>query len=96
MIRPLHDNVVLKIVCAPREKMGSIFIPDASQEKPQEAEVVAVGPGRRDHKGRLWPCNVLVGETVTFSKYSGHEVTIDGEDLIIMRDADLLAVLPPL
>ncbi|MEG6510208.1 co-chaperone GroES [Methyloligella sp. 2.7D] len=91
--RPLHDRVVVRRVEEGEKTKGGIIIPDTAKEKPQEAEVVAVGPGARDEKGELQPLDVKVGDRVLFSKWSGTEVKIDGEDLLIMKESDILGVL---
>jgi chaperonin GroES len=91
--RPLHDRVVVRRIDAEEKTAGGIIIPDTAKEKPQEGEVVAVGPGARDDQGRLTPLDVQVGDRVLFGKWSGTEVKIDGEDLLIMKESDLMGVL---
>lgn len=91
--RPLHDRVVIKRVEGEEKTKGGIIIPDNAKEKPQEGEVVAVGPGGRDESGKLTPVDVKKGDRVLFGKWSGTEVKIDGQDLLIMKESDLLGVL---
>ena len=91
--RPLHDRVALRRVPFEEKTRGGIIIPDTAQEKPQEGEVVAVGPGTRDEKGKLLPPDVSVGDRVLFGKWSGTEVVIDGEDLLIMKETDIMGVI---
>ncbi len=91
--RPLHDRVVVKRVSAEEKTAGGIIIPDTAKEKPQEGEVVAVGPGARNEKGELVPLEVKVGDRVLFGKWSGTEVKIDGEELLIMKETDIMGIL---
>jgi chaperonin GroES len=91
--RPLHDRVVVRRIDAEQKTAGGIIIPDTAQEKPQQGEVVAVGPGARDESGKLIPLDVKVGDTVLFGKWSGTEVKIDGNELLIMKESDLMGVL---
>jgi chaperonin GroES len=91
--RPLHDRVVVKRVDAEARSAGGIIIPDTAQEKPSQGEIVAVGPGGRDESGKLIPIEVKVGERVLFGKWSGTEVKIDGEDLLIMKESDIMGVI---
>jgi chaperonin GroES len=91
--RPLHDRVVVRRIDAEQKTAGGIIIPDTAQEKPQQGEVVAIGPGARDENGKLAPLDVKVGDTVLFGKWSGTEVKIDGKELLIMKESDLLGVL---
>jgi chaperonin GroES len=91
--RPLHDRVVVKRIEEEAKTAGGIIIPDTAKEKPQQGEVVAVGPGARDESGKVVPLDVKVGERVLFGKWSGSEVKIDGEDLLIMKESDILGVL---
>jgi chaperonin GroES len=91
--RPLHDRVVIRRAEGDVKSKGGIIIPDNAKEKPQEGEVIAVGSGGRDEKGKLIPLDVKAGDTVLFGKWSGAEVKIDGEDLIIMKEADLMGVV---
>src|SRR6201982_3754326 len=91
--RPLHDRVMIRRVDPEGRTAGGIFIPDTAQEKPMEGEIVAVGPGARDEAGKLHPLDVKSGDRVLFGKWSGTEVKLDGEDLIIMKEADIMGVL---
>jgi chaperonin GroES len=91
--RPLHDRVVVKRVTADQKTAGGIIIPDTAQEKPSEGEVVAVGPGGRDETGKLIPIDLKVGDRVLFGKWSGTEVKIDGEDVLIMKESDIMGVI---
>jgi chaperonin GroES len=91
--RPLHDRVVIKRIDAEAKSAGGIIIPDTVKEKPGQGAVVAIGPGRRDESGKLIPIDLKVGERVLFGKWSGTEVKIDGEDLLIMRESDVMGVL---
>ncbi len=91
--RPLHDRVVVKRVDSEEKTKGGIIIPDTAKEKPQEGEVVAVGPGARDEAGKLVPLDVKTGDRVLFGKWSGTEVRIDGEDLLIMKESDIMGVI---
>ena len=90
--RPLQDRVVVKRVEEESKTAGGIIIPDTAKEKPQEAEVVAVGPGARDDKGALIAMDVKVGDRVLFGKWSGTEITLEGQDLLIMKESDILGV----
>ncbi|MGE0062939.1 MAG: co-chaperone GroES [Xanthobacteraceae bacterium] len=91
--RPLHDRVVVKRVTADEKTAGGIIIPDTAQEKPSQGEVIAVGPGGRDESGKLIPIDLKVGDTVLFGKWSGTEVKIDGQDLLIMKESDIMGVI---
>jgi len=91
--RPLHDRVVVKRIEQEAKTKGGIIIPDTAKEKPQEGEVVAVGPGARNESGELVPLDVKAGDRVLFGKWSGTEVKIDGDDLLIMKESDLLGVI---
>jgi len=91
--RPLHDRVVVKRVKEEEKTKGGIIIPDTAQEKPQEGEVIAVGPGARDEDGERIPLDVKVGDRILFGKWSGTEVKIDGEDLLIMKESDIMGVI---
>jgi chaperonin GroES len=91
--RPLGDRVLVRRVEEEAKTKGGIIIPDTAKEKPQEGEVVAVGPGQRDVDGKVTPLDVKVGERILFGKWSGTEVKIDGEDLIIMKESDILGVV---
>jgi len=92
-LRPLHDRLLVKRLEEKEPVQGSIIIPDTAKEKPQEAKVLAVGPGRVTDDGKLQPLDIKVGDTVVFGKYAGTEVKIDGEDLLIIREDDVLGVL---
>ena len=91
--RPLHDRIVVRRIEAQEKSAGGIIIPDTAKEKPQEGEVVAVGPGARDESGKLVALDVKAGDRVLFGKWSGTEVRIDGEDLLIMKESDIMGVL---
>ena len=91
--RPLHDRVVVRRIQADEKTKGGIIIPDTAKEKPQEGEVVAVGPGGRDEAGKLIPIDLKVGDKVLFGKWSGTEVKIDGVDLLIMKESDIMGVI---
>ncbi len=91
--RPLHDRVLVRRVEQDERTKGGIIIPDTAKEKPQEGEIVAAGPGARNDKGELVTLDVKVGDRVLFGKWSGTEVKIDGEDLLIMKESDLLGVI---
>jgi len=92
-LRPLHDRLLVKRLEDKEQVQGGIIIPDTAKEKPQEARVLAVGPGRVTDDGKLQPLDIKVGDTVVFGKYAGTEVKIDGEDLLIIREDDVLGVL---
>jgi len=91
--RPLHDRVLVRRVEAEEKTAGGIIIPDTAKEKPQEGEVIAVGQGARDETGKLVPLDVKKGDRILFGKWSGTEVKIDGEDLIIMKESDILGII---
>ena len=91
--RPLHDRVVVRRIEAEEKTKGGIIIPDTAKEKPQEGEVIAVGPGARDESGKLVPMDVKAGDRILFGKWSGTEVKIDGEDLLIMKESDIMGVI---
>jgi chaperonin GroES len=91
--RPLHDRVVLKRIKAEEKTSGGIIIPDTAKEKPQQGEVVAVGPGGRDEAGKLIPIDLKAGDRVLFGKWSGTEVKIDGVEYLIMKESDVMGVL---
>ena len=91
--RPLHDRVVVRRVESEEKTTGGVIIPDTAKEKPQEGEVVAAGPGARREKGELVPLELKAGDHVLFGKWSGTEVKIDGEDLLIMKESDVLGVI---
>ena len=91
--RPLHDRVVIKRIDADEKSKGGIIIPDTAKEKPMQGEVVAVGPGGRDEAGKLVPIELKAGDKVLFGKWSGTEVKLDGEELLIMKESDIMGVL---
>ena len=91
--RPLHDRVVVRRIDAEEKTKGGIIIPDTAKEKPQEGEIVAVGPGARDESGKVAALDVKAGDRVLFGKWSGTEVRIDGEDLLIMKESDIMGIL---
>ena len=91
--RPLHDRVVVKRIDAEEKTKGGIIIPDSAKEKPSQGEITAVGPGGRDEAGKLIPIDVKVGDRVLFGKWSGTEVKLDGEELLIMKESDIMGVL---
>jgi len=91
--RPLHDRVAVRRLTSEEKTKGGIIIPDTAKEKPQEGEVIAVGAGARDERGQLVPLDVKVGDRILFGKWSGTEVKIDGEEILIMKESDILGVL---
>jgi chaperonin GroES len=91
--RPLHDRLVVRRITALEKTKGGIIIPDSAQEKPSEGEVIAVGPGGRDENGKLIPIDIKAGDRVLFGKWSGTEVKLDGEDLLIMKESDVMGVI---
>ena len=91
--RPLHDRVLVRRVAQEEKTSGGIIIPDTAKEKPMEGEIVSVGPGARDESGKLVPLDVKAGDRILFGKWSGTEVKLDGEDLLIMKESDILGVL---
>ncbi len=91
--RPLHDRVVVRRIEAEEKTAGGIIIPDTVKEKPQEGEVVAVGPGARDEAGKLVPLDVKAGDRILFGKWSGTEVKLEGQDYLIMKEADIMGVV---
>ena len=91
--RPLHDRVVVRRIEGDDKTAGGIIIPDTAKEKPQEGEIVAVGPGGRDEAGKLIPIDLRVGDRILFGKWSGTEVKIDGEELLIMKESDVMGVI---
>jgi chaperonin GroES len=93
--RPLHDRVLIRRVESEEKTAGGIIIPDTAKEKPQEGEVIAVGPGARGDDGKLQPVDVKAGDRVLFGKWSGTEVKLEGEELIIMKESDIMGVLEP-
>lgn len=92
-IRPLYDRVVVKRIEDQETKIGGLFIPDSAKEKPQEGEVVAVGKGKRLEDGKVIACDVKVGDRILFGKYSGNEIKLDGQELLIMREDEILGIL---
>jgi chaperonin GroES len=93
IFRPLHDRVVVRRIEAEEKTAGGIIIPDTAKEKPQQGQVVAVGPGGRDDNGKLTPIDLKSGDKVLFGKWSGTEVKLDGEELLIMKESDIMGVL---
>jgi chaperonin GroES len=91
--RPLHDRVVVRRLEGEQKTAGGIIIPDTAKEKPQEGEIIAVGPGGRDESGKLIPIDLKVGDRILFGKWSGTEVKIDGEELLIMKESDVMGVI---
>ena len=91
--RPLHDRVVVRRIDAEEKTKGGIIIPDTAKEKPQEGEIIAAGPGARDESGKIVPLDVKAGDRILFGKWSGTEVRIDGEDLLIMKESDILGII---
>jgi chaperonin GroES len=91
--RPLHDRVLVRRIDAEEKTAGGIIIPDTAKEKPQEGEIIAAGPGARSEHGQLIPLDVKIGDRVLFGKWSGTEVKVDGQDLLIMKESDLLGIV---
>ena len=91
--RPLHDRVVIRRVGAEEKTAGGIIIPDTAKEKPMEGEVIAAGPGARSEDGKILPVDVKIGDRVLFGKWSGTEIKIDGEDVIIMKESDIMGII---
>ena len=91
--RPLHDRVVVRRIESEAKSAGGIIIPDTAKEKPQEGEIIAVGPGGRDEAGKLIPLDLKAGDRILFGKWSGTEVKIDGEELLIMKESDVMGVI---
>jgi len=91
--RPLHDRVLVRRIEADTKTAGGIIIPDTAKEKPQEGEVIAVGPGARDEAGKVVPLDVKMGDRILFGKWSGTEIKIDGEELLIMKESDVMGVI---
>ena len=91
--RPLHDRVVVRRLESEEKTKGGIIIPDSAKEKPQEGEIIAVGPGGRDEAGKLIPLDVKAGDKVLFGKWSGTEVKLDGQELLIMKESDIMGVI---
>ena len=94
--RPLHDRVVVKRIDAEETTTGGIIIPDSAKEKPSQGEILSVGPGGRDEAGKLIPIDLKVGDRVLFGKWSGNEVKLDGQELLIMKESDIMGVLTDL
>ena len=92
-VRPLHDRVVVRRLESEEKTKGGIIIPDSAKEKPQEGEIVAVGSGARDESGKLVPLDVKAGDRILFGKWSGTEVKIDGQELLIMKESDIMGVI---
>lgn len=92
-IRPLHDRVIVRRVDAEEKTAGGIIIPDTAKEKPVQGEVLAVGPGARDDRGSLIPLDVKVGDIVLFGKWGGTEVKLDGEDVLVLKEADIIGIV---
>lgn len=92
-VRPLHDRVIARRIDAEEKTAGGIIIPDTAKEKPIQAEVIAVGPGVRDDAGRLIPMEVKIGDIVLFTKWGGTEVKIDGEDLLVLKESDIIGIV---
>jgi len=92
-LRPLHDRVVIKRLEEGETKRGGIIIPDTAKEKPSQGEVIAVGPGGRDEAGKLIPIDIRAGDRVLFGKWSGTEVKIDGQELLIMKESDIMGII---
>ena len=91
--RPLHDRVVVKRIDAEEKSSGGIIIPDSAQEKPSQGEIIAVGPGARDEAGRINKLDVKTGDRVLFGKWSGTEVKLDGDELLIMKESDIMGII---
>jgi len=91
--RPLHDRILVRRIEAEEKTAGGIIIPDTAKEKPQEGEVIATGPGARDDSGKLVPLDVKVGDRILFGKWSGTEIKLNGEDLLIMKESDVMGVI---
>ena len=93
IFRPLHDRVLVRRVEEDERSAGGIIIPDTAKEKPMQAEIIAVGPGGRDENGKVTPLDVKAGDKIIFGKWSGTEVTVDGEELLIMKESDIMGVI---
>ncbi|RMI19035.1 co-chaperone GroES [Sinorhizobium meliloti] len=91
--RPLHDRILVRRVESEEKTKGGIIIPDTAKEKPQEGEVLAAGPGARSEQGQIQPLDVKVGDRILFGKWSGTEIKIDGEDLLIMKESDVMGII---
>jgi len=92
-IKPLHDRVIVKRLEVAEKTKGGIIIPDSAKETPDEGKIIAAGPGRRDEQGKVQPLDVKTGDTILFSKYAGTEIKVEGEELIIMREDDILGIV---
>jgi chaperonin GroES len=92
-VRPLHDRVIIERIEESEQKIGGIIIPDSAKEKPQQGKVIAVGKGRIEKDGKITPLDVKAGDTILFGKYSGQEIKIEGEEFLIMREDEVLAIL---
>jgi chaperonin GroES len=92
-VRPLHDRVLVRRIEAEEKSAGGIIIPDTAKEKPSQGEVIAVGPGGRDEAGKLIPIDIKVGDRVLFGKWSGTEVKMDGQELLIMKESDIMGII---
>ena len=92
-VRPLHDRIIVQRIEESEQKIGGIIIPDTAKEKPQQGKVIAVGKGKVEKDGKVTPLDVKEGDTILFGKYSGQEIKLDGEDLLIMREDEVLAVI---
>ena len=92
-VRPLHDRILVRRMAEEEKTAGGLFIPDTAKEKPIQAEVLAVGPGARDESGRVIPMEVRVGDIVMFTKWGGTEVKIDGEDLLVLKESDIIGIV---
>lgn len=92
-VRPLHDRVIVKRLEEDEKTKGGIIIPDSAKESPAEGEIVAVGPGKKDESGKVWPMDVKKGDKVIFSKYGGTEIKVDGNEFLIMTEDDILGVI---
>ncbi len=92
-IKPLHDRVIVRRLKEEEKTKGGIIIPDSAKEAPAEGEIIAVGPGKKDEAGKLWPVDVKKGDKVIFSKYAGTEIKIEGEELLIMTEEDILGII---
>ena len=92
-VRPLHDRILVKRIEEGEVRKGGIIIPDTAKEKPQEGEIIAAGPGARDESGKIVPLDVKAGDRILFGKWSGTEVRIDGEDLLIMKESDIMGII---
>jgi len=91
--RPLHDRVLIRRLESDQKSKGGIIIPDTAKEKPQEGEVIAVGPGARDENGKVQPLDVKAGDRIVFGKWSGNEIKIDGEDFLVIKESDIIGVI---